>query len=355
MKFQKPDRVPLDIWARDELWEMMKDHAGIKDDEEMRQEIGLDIRFTQVGHDIPADFKARLEKQGKKGEKVIFHEDGTEESMWGFYEKPVGMYREWVKGPFSETPDMSLFKFPDFSIIGSIEDAKKRVDAIHAKGFPVFGGVSLPFKMCWHQRGLENFMMDMYINVEFAEALYDWWYAFETERGSRLAKAGADVITITGDIGMQDRLMLAPDKWREMDKPRMAKMIKSFKDVRPGNPPYVFYHSDGNMMEVIDDLIEIGLDILNPIQPECMDVGKVGKLYAGKLRFHGAISIQETLPHGTEKQVRAEVRHCIDSLGPNGGYILCPANVTQVDTPVENMFAMYDEAKKYSAKTYAKK
>ncbi|MBN1807742.1 MAG: hypothetical protein JW909_01655 [Planctomycetes bacterium] len=354
MKFEKPDRVPLDIWVRPELWDSMKTAVSITDNEEMNEHLGLDLRFAGVGVGFPAVFRERLEKQGRDGAHVIYHDDGTEESMWGFVERPSGMYREWVRGPFSETPDISLFEFPDYSIIGSVESARNKVEAWHARGYPVHGGVSLPFKMCWHQRGLENFMMDMYIDQDFAEQLLDWWYDFEGEKAARLSAAGVDAVTITGDIGMQDRLMLAPDKWREICKPRMAALIRRFKAARPDNPPYAFYHSDGNVSEIIPDLIEIGLDILNPIQPECMDVGVIGELYAGKLRFHGAISIQETLPNGTEEDVRAEVRHRIDKLGPHGGYILCPANVTQVDTPVENMFAMYDEAKKYSAEVYSR-
>ena len=153
---------------------------------------------------------------------------------------------------------------------------------------------------------------------------------------------------------MQDRLLINPQMWRRMCKPRMEKMFRTWKETRPDNPPYVFYHSDGNVSEIIPDLIEIGLDILNPIQPECMDVEEIGRLYRGKLRFHGAISIQETLPHGSEEDVRAEVRHRIDHLGPQGGYVLCPANVVQTDTPVENLLAMYDEAKRYSAELYAR-
>jgi uroporphyrinogen decarboxylase len=357
MQFKKPDRVPLDVWVRDELWEELKKYVGIQDDEEMRQYLGLDIYSAGCHVDFPPDFKERLKKQGKKGARVIFHPDGGQESIWGYIERPGadGMYMEWVSGPFKDDPDLSRFNFPDFSILEKSETIKPKVDRLHKLGFPVHGGVSLPFKMCWHQRGLENFMMDMYINQEFAEKLLDWWYAFETEKGCRIAKAGADTITITGDIGMQDRLMLNPEKWRELEKPRMKKMIQAFKKANPKKPPYAFFHSDGDVSEVIPDLIEIGLDILNPIQPECMDVAEIGRLYRGKLRFHGAISIQETLPKGTEADVRKEVRHRIDHLGPNGGYILCPANATQLDTPVTNLLAMYDEAKKYSAEVYARK
>ncbi len=139
-------------------------------------------------------------------------------------------------------------------------------------------------------------------------------------------------------MGAQQRMLISPAMWRRMLKPRMATLISTLKAINPALK--VAYHSDGNIWPIIPDLIEIGLDVLNPIQPLSMDPAEVGRDFGDRLCFWGSIDEQHTLPYGTPADVAAEVRLRLDTLGRNGGLILGPTHHVQLDTPLENFWAM---------------
>ena len=144
---------------------------------------------------------------------------------------------------------------------------------------------------------------------------------------------------------MQDRIIMGPDTWRAVDKPRMARLIA---DTRAVNPDLYFYvHSDGNVMDLVEDFIEIGFDIVNPLQPECMDPAEVKQRWGDKIVLHGGISLQRTLPNGTPDEVRAEVEALVRSCGYNGGLVVFPSNVIQPDTSVENIISCFHAARDF--------
>jgi uroporphyrinogen decarboxylase len=237
--------------------------------------------------------------------------------------------------------DLDSFNWPEMDVIEPVESLKKRIDVYEQK-YAIIATMNYPFKVCWQMRGLENFLCDMLVEKEFASELLQRTAAYEMEKGIRMIKGGADILSFSGDIAMQDRMLVNADAWRELDKPVFARMIREFKRLKPGI--LVYYHSDGNIEEVIEDLIEIGVDIINPIQPECMDVAEIKAKYGKYITLHGTISIQETLPHGTLEDVRREVMHRIETCGKDGGLILAPANHVQNDTPLENIIEIYRAA-----------
>ena len=150
---------------------------------------------------------------------------------------------------------------------------------------------------------------------------------------------------VVGDIAMQDRMMVSPAAWRKIDKPRLAEMLKTWKGL---NPDIMFYfHTDGNMEEVLPDLIDIGFDIIDPIQPECMDVDYIKKKYGKKFTLHGTISIQRTLPFGTIEDVRREAASRVALGKEDGGIIIAPSSDVQPDTPMENIIEIYRAAVSY--------
>jgi len=140
------------------------------------------------------------------------------------------------------------------------------------------------------------------------------------------------------DIGAQTMMLISPETWRKHFKPRMATFISTLKKINPGLK--VAYHSDGNIAPVIPELIEIGLDVLNPIQPRSMDPAEIARKYGDKLCFWGSIDEQYTLPYGSPAEVEAEVISRLKTLGKNGGLILGPTHHVQLDTPLENFWAM---------------
>ena len=154
-----------------------------------------------------------------------------------------------------------------------------------------------------------------------------------------------DIIHVGDDIGMEDRMMMSPDTWRKWFKPRMGKIISAAREIKPD--VLFFYHSDGYVEPVIPDFIEIGIDVLNPVQPECMDPAKLKRLYGDKLAFWGTIGIQHTLPFGTPEEVEEEVRERIGTVGKGGGLYLSPTHVIAPEVPHENIFAFVKAVKKY--------
>ena len=151
---------------------------------------------------------------------------------------------------------------------------------------------------------------------------------------------GVDMIWIGDDVGTQRGMLISPKVWRRSLKPRMANFIATLKRINP--QVKIAYHSDGDIRPIIPDLIEIGLDVLNPIQPACMDPADLKREYGDRLCFWGAIDEQETLPFGTPDDVRREIFARLETVGQDGGLILGPTHHVQLDTPMENFWAMVE-------------
>jgi uroporphyrinogen-III decarboxylase len=156
---------------------------------------------------------------------------------------------------------------------------------------------------------------------------------------------GVDVIWIGDDFGMQDGMIISPQLFREFFKPRYAYLFSKWKTLNPNVK--IAFHSDGNIFPIIPDLIEVGLDILNPVQPKSMDPAKVKKMYGDKLSFWGPVDIQEVLPFGTPQDVANEVKLRLRTVGKGGGLIIAPAHNIQSQVPLENILAFYETAKTF--------
>jgi uroporphyrinogen decarboxylase len=163
------------------------------------------------------------------------------------------------------------------------------------------------------------------------------------------AQAGVDAIGTGDDVGTQRGMLMSPDTWRRWLKPRWAKVIAAAKAVKPDL--LVTYHSDGDISTIIPELAEIGIDVLNPVQPECLDVAEVKRLYGDRLAFFGGMGIQTTMPFGTPEDVRAEVHRLIRILGAGGGFLIAPTHVLEPEVPWENIRAFFDAVEEYG--TYA--
>jgi len=193
--------------------------------------------------------------------------------------------------------------------------------------------------------GLEQVMQDLVINKDFMHAYLDRLMKWIDEAGSRLVGLGVDVIWIGDDFGMQDGMVISPQLFREFFKPRYAYLFSKWKTLNPNVK--IAFHSDGNIFPIIPDLIEVGLDILNPVQPKSMDPAKVKKMYGDKLTFWGTVDIQEVMPFGTVEDVANEVKLRIQTVGPGGGFIISPAHNIQAQVPLANILAYYEAAKKF--------
>jgi len=148
------------------------------------------------------------------------------------------------------------------------------------------------------------------------------------------------------DLGFQDGLMVSVETYRQLIKPRHQKYFQLFHDLSPAK---VFFHTCGSVADIIDDLIDIGVDVLHPVQVSAagMDPASLKQKYGGRLAFWGGIDTQHILPHGTVDDVKAEVERMIETLGAGGGYILGAVHNIQPDVPIENILAMYTHAREY--------
>jgi len=191
-------------------------------------------------------------------------------------------------------------------------------------------------------RSMEDLMADMMMEDERAAVLLDRVMASSVERLTLYARAGCDIVELGDDIGMQQTTMMSPELWRQWLKPRLASVIAAGKAVNP--ELLIFYHSCGYVLPFLDDLIEIGVDILNPVQPECMDFAEVHRLTGNRLSYWGTIGTQQVLPFGTPDEVREAVWQNLRICGAQGGIVIAPTHMVEPEVPWENLVAMRDAA-----------
>jgi uroporphyrinogen decarboxylase len=196
------------------------------------------------------------------------------------------------------------------------------------------------FETAWALRGYEQLMIDMASDPGIANRVLDIPYSYHLAVTRHLARMGVDMIWLGDDVGGQNSMLMAPKMWRSYFKPRMAELISSLRQINPKIK--LAYHTDGVVYPIIPDLIEIGIDILNPVQPRAMDPEKLKIEYGDQLCFWGSMDIQHTLPFGTPQEVKEEVIRRLRTIGRGGGLIIGPTHNLQLDTPLENLWAMVD-------------
>ena len=201
--------------------------------------------------------------------------------------------------------------------------------------------VPLWLRTSWQVRGYEPFLMDLLTQREWAELLLDRFCENNVRTAEAAARAGFDLISIGDDVANQNAMMFQPDQWRQIMKPRWARVIAAARRVK--GDIHVWYHSDGNIWDILDDLVEIGITILNPVQPECMDPFAVRRRLGRRLAFDGCVGTQTTFPFGTPETMRGVVRGLVSGLeGLSGGLMLSPTHVLEPEVPVENLTAFFD-------------
>jgi uroporphyrinogen decarboxylase len=258
------------------------------------------------------------------------------------YDTPFGQgrYTEIASHPLADNDAITRYQAPDPRRPGLYRDAEQVVREYGREYFIVGVTVTTIFETAWALRGLEQLMMDFVENPELAEAILEIPFQYHLTAAKRLVEIGVDMIWTGDDIGAQSAMILSPAMWRKLFKPRMAKFFAELKRLNP--QVKIAYHSDGVIYPVIPDLIEIGLDVLNPIQPACMDPARLKREYGDKLCFWGSIDEQHTLPFGTPADVGREVCARLDTLGKGGGLIIGPTHHVQLDTPMENFRTMVE-------------
>lgn len=212
----------------------------------------------------------------------------------------------------------------------------------HDRGYPVFGYGGSIYEWSWWLRGMEQFMTDLLAWPEMAEAVMNKVVGYTQTLALQSAQAGIDVLCFYDDAGMQTGLQIHPELWRQFIKPRWRTVLET---VRKTHPDCIFFlHSCGKIDPLIPDIIELGFHLLHPIQPECMDFGRIRQSFGRDIVLCATISAQQLFPFGTPEAIRDWVRTTKQTCAEDNCAILCPANLIQPETPWENIIAFTEEA-----------
>lgn len=233
------------------------------------------------------------------------------------------------------SPVLSKYNWPDAYAEGRFEHIPDLVDK-NPDRFNVLNSPGI-FDTCWHIRGFENFFMDMVSNTKFLNEMLD--KALEFIIGLiETFPPQIDGFRFIGDWGKQKGLLMSKKHWDEFLKPRLKKAYEACKKRNVA----IMVHSCGDIVELIPELIDLGVDVLDPIQPEAMDISFLKKEYGKYLTFLGGLGSQSTIPKGTSNDVRKEFEKTLKILGNGDGYIIGPAGALPTDVPVENVVALIE-------------
>jgi uroporphyrinogen decarboxylase len=307
--------------------------------DEFRETFELDVR-TEIQRGYIAD-----------GSGKFFFDD------WGVKWKRSAYYFEQVAHPLAgkSYDEIANYIFPDPSDRLKVENLEGELRA-YSKENPQYiislsqsyGGI---LETALWIRGYTDFYLDMGSNSKECGYLLDGLMEYFIEWYKQCLSSvdgRVDIVAIGDDYGMQDRMLLSPEMWKTYIKPRYKKLIDSMKSKY--SHIKIFHHSCGSIFPIIEDLIEIGVDILNPIQPTAkdMDPKKLKRRYGNRITFHGGIDVQTLLPFGTTREIKNEVIRILEILSENGGYIIAPSHNIQAGTPVKNILAFYDTVNEYT-------
>ena len=247
---------------------------------------------------------------------------------------------------FRSAEQVRDYGFPDYEPMFDSAKLSQVVGDIQRRGLAAVGDARLIFTLACYLRGMEQLLCDFHESPALAEILLERLTELSVFKARACAQAGVDALFVYEDVATQRGLLMSPGMWRTQLKPRMGRVIRAAREIRPDLP--VLYDSDGDISEIIDDLLEMGVTAISPMQPECMDLDAIYSRYQGRLVFWGTIGVQRTMPYGSPADVRRAVRYSIDTYGRDGGLVIGPAHVISPDIPWDNIMAFFEAVEEFS-------
>lgn len=217
------------------------------------------------------------------------------------------------------------------------------VATLKEQGYPVFGYAGSIYEWSWWLRGMETFLADTILNPALTEAIIDKVTSYTRQLAIASARAGIDVLCFYDDAGTQTGMQISPDTWRRLIKPKWQTVLEDVRREFPG--VRTFLHSCGCIRDIIPDIVDLGFDVLHPVQPECMDFAEVHRQFSSHIVLCATLSSQRIFPFGTPDDVRREVRELKRVCAQQRRGILCPSNMIQPETPWDNILAFVEAAR----------
>ncbi len=369
LNHKSPDRTPLDLggWVTSmhkiayenlldyleiedtvDLWDWIQRLPQIKG--EVLDRLSIDTRYVKPGQ--PKGESWQLEKW--EDDEHYFVTDG-----WGVTRKKPkdgGLYFDidFEKCPLKDASvkDLHDYPWPDPTDPGFTEGLEKRAKNLSESDYAVIGHFNLEswYENCWYMRGYEQWYKDFYKNPDFVDTLLSKTKEIHMRFLKKVLDITGpylDVVMQGDDLATQDGPAIKPELYRRFIKPHQKDI---FDLIKQKTDAQLFYHCCGAVKELLPDLIDMGVDIINPVQVSAkgMDTQVLNERFGDKISFWGAIDTQHVLPRGGKSEVKKEVKKRIDDLGQNGGYILSSVHNIQADVPPENIVTMFDTARNYT-------
>lgn len=323
-----------------DLERRVRQQLGIDDQTSLDEYFGM-FAPVNVTMEPPADWKPA-------DFRSYFADMAIPQEGWinrnGVLEIPGSIYHftRYVSPLRNATSLKEIEDFPYPNVDGYADGhMKEAVERAHRNNLVSFGSIVHMYEEAWQIRGYTEFLMDMIDNPEICEFILDKFTVRNVIKAVAAAKAGVDYLYTGDDVANQRDMMFSIEMWRKFIKSRWAKVYQAARAIKPDIQ--IWYHSDGNIEQIIPELIEIGVTILNPVQPECMDLISLKKKYGRHLVFDGSIGTQTTMPFGTEAEVRQVIRDRKETLGYDGALILSPTHVLEPEVPIGNIMAFVEE------------
>ncbi|MGM9557770.1 MAG: uroporphyrinogen decarboxylase family protein [Oscillospiraceae bacterium] len=339
MRRQRCDRVPFQFSMCDSLKEELLRRYGTDD---VVKAFDMPVQYIELP---PATVKIDHSIYHKHPETL----SSIDEWGVGYQRGSVAHFAKFVSpmADFDSPEQVEAYPFPDVEEPARWQAVREQVEKAHAQGRAAAFFAIQVFEPAWYLRGLDNLLVDFISDEEMAAACMNKMTDAQCKIATLAAKSGVDMIVFGDDVGTQRAMMMSVEVWRRWVKPATAATIAAAKAVNPD--VLAMYHSDGTIYDIIPELIEIGVDILNPVQPECVDPILLKRLYGDRLSFWGTVGTQTTMPFGTPEEVREKVRLMIETVGAGGGLTIAPTHLLEPEVPWENIEAFLQAVRDFGS------
>jgi uroporphyrinogen decarboxylase len=336
----KPDRVPRALsFCRVEIEELVPP-------DQYRDDL-VDVRFVRFPPSPEEEELHRLARPFAPDTRLGTPAQMMTYARWDYHPQTPDCRNPLARA--RSLDDLRSFAFPDLDVPYHVEGLERQAQDLHARGLAAGG--NLPhlggelFESAWRLRGLESFLIDLVRRPDWAHFLLDRLADLARRNAETLARADIDVLALDDDVGMPGTMMISPATWRTFFKSRLGEIIQAARAIKPDLR--ILFHSDGYFEPIIGDLIEIGVNAINPLQPDHMDAIRIRQRFGPRLAFWGTVGRQTTFSFATPDDIRQEVQYRIETLGC-AGLILCPAyDIDEPDIPWENIAAFLEAVEAY--------